>query len=101
MVDVTFLLLIFFMVTAAFAMQRSMVVPKPRPEGPVISARAAEPQADIIVEVDEFNTFHVTADGFEQEAPRKGDRGHITFLTRIAAVTTKWCVPEFPPEFPL
>ncbi|HUG70447.1 MAG TPA: biopolymer transporter ExbD [Pirellulaceae bacterium] len=50
MVDVTFLLLIFFMVTAAFAMQRSMVVPKPGPEGPVISAVAAERQADITVE---------------------------------------------------
>ena len=73
MVDVTFLLLIFFMVTAAFAMQRSMVVPKPRPEGPVISALAAEPPADITVEVDEFNTFHVTADGFEQESPSEHD----------------------------
>jgi biopolymer transport protein ExbD len=73
MVDVTFLLLIFFMVTAAFAMQRSMVVPKPDLEGQVISALAAEPQADIIVEVDEFNTFHVTADGFSQEAPSEHD----------------------------
>lgn len=73
MVDVTFLLLIFFMVTAAFAMQRSLVIPKPAPPGPVISASEGEPQADIVVEVDEFNTFHVTADNFEQEASSEHD----------------------------
>ncbi len=38
MVDVTFLLLIFFMVTAAFTMQSAIVVPKPSPPEPVISA---------------------------------------------------------------
>ena len=34
MVDVTFLLLIFFMVTAAFAMQKSFHVPTPKSDQP-------------------------------------------------------------------
>ncbi|MBC8356801.1 MAG: biopolymer transporter ExbD [Planctomycetes bacterium] len=74
MVDVTFLLLIFFMVTAAFAMQRSMVVPKPQGTGLSEVLPNGEPvPADIIVEVDEFNTFHVTTDNWEQEAPSEHD----------------------------
>ena len=72
MVDVTFLLLIFFMVTAAFTMQRSMVVQKSNEQGPPIQ-QTNEVEADIVVEVDEFNTFHVTADNWEQEAPSEHD----------------------------
>ena len=56
MVDATFLLLIFFMVTAAFTMQSAIVVPKPSPPEPVILAAEPELIADIVVEVDEFNT---------------------------------------------
>lgn len=70
MVDVTFLLLIFFMVTAAFTLQRSMVVPKPNPPGP---GTVEEAKPDIIVEVDEFNTFHVATDSSVQEAPSEHD----------------------------
>ena len=33
LIDVVFLLLIFFMVTAAFSLQRSLQVPTPQPEG--------------------------------------------------------------------
>ncbi|MCA9118842.1 MAG: biopolymer transporter ExbD [Planctomycetaceae bacterium] len=73
MVDVTFLLLIFFMVTAAFAMQSSIVVPKYDREGPTISLPQEELTADIVVEVDEFSTFHVTVAGLEQEAPSEHD----------------------------
>ncbi|MDA1050869.1 MAG: biopolymer transporter ExbD [Planctomycetota bacterium] len=68
MVDVAFLLLIFFVVTASFTMQRSLVVPKPTGPEPDLIA-----DADIVVEVDEFNTFHVTADDWEQEAPSEHD----------------------------
>ncbi|HRX80963.1 MAG: biopolymer transporter ExbD [Planctomycetaceae bacterium] len=89
MVDVTFLLLIFFMVTAAFAMQRSMVVPKPQPKEPVISAIVEEEPADIVVEVDEFNTFHVTADSFEQEAPSEHDLVRVLRQIRERAVGEK------------
>lgn len=69
MVDVTFLLLIFFMVTASFVLQRSLDVPKPEPkEG------RGEPEqqiADVIVEIDPFNTFHVLTESWEREAPSK------------------------------
>ena len=40
MVDVTFLLLIFFMVTAAFSLQKSLQIPAPKDNSP--STRAKE-----------------------------------------------------------
>lgn len=72
MVDVTFLLLIFFMVTAAFAMQKSFRLPAPKDDAP--STQVSENIEDfgiITVRVDEFNTFHVAASHWdeEQEAP--------------------------------
>ncbi len=72
MVDVTFLLLIFFMVTASFTLQRSLAIPKPIDEGPQLSPTETV-QADIIVEIDEFNMFHVTTDEWEEEAPSEHD----------------------------
>jgi biopolymer transport protein ExbD len=73
MVDVTFLLLIFFMVTTAFAMQRSLAVPKLGSGGPVLRRDNTETKADIVVEIDEFNTYHVSTDAWEQEAPSEHD----------------------------
>ena len=70
MVDVTFLLLIFFMVTAAFTMQRSLAVPKPPSVGPQNDLIA---EADIVVEVDQFNTYHVTVGNWDEEAPSEHD----------------------------
>ena len=72
MVDVTFLLLIFFMITASFVMQRSLTMPDPSPSaaGPA----PVDPQEpDVIVEVDAFNTFHVLTLDWEREAPSKHD----------------------------
>jgi biopolymer transport protein ExbD len=69
MVDVTFLLLIFFMVTASFAVQRSLETPKPKPDsgpGPMTAP-------EIVVEVDAYNTFHVQTVDWEREAPSKHD----------------------------
>ncbi len=69
MVDVTFLLLIFFMVTASFAVQRSLDMPRSSQEtGGEI---AQEP--DVVVEVDAYNTFHVLTADWEREAPSKHD----------------------------
>lgn len=79
MVDVTFLLLIFFMVTAAFTMQKSFRVPTPRPDQPSSRARTVddfEQDPDfVIVRIDEFNTFHVAAASWdeEEEAPSRQD----------------------------
>ena len=77
MVDVTFLLLIFFMVTAAFAMQKSFEVPVPKPDEPSSQTRTIQDLEDdpnvVVVRIDEFNTFYVVAAAWdeEKEAPSK------------------------------
>ena len=68
MVDVTFLLLIFFMVTAAFTLQKSLAVPPPPDPGQPGPVQQLD-EADVIVEVDQFNTYHVSTEGWEREAP--------------------------------
>ncbi len=85
MVDVTFLLLIFFMVTASFTLQRSLAIPKPTDKRPQLSPTETV-QADIIVEVDEFNTFHVVTASSEQEAPSAHDL--VRTLRRIRESNT-------------
>ena len=71
MVDVTFLLLIFFMVTAAFTLQKSIDVPKP--ESDQASETTVDEEQDegdrVTVQIDEFNTFHVLTVDWEEEAP--------------------------------
>lgn len=72
MVDVTFLLLIFFMITAAFALQKALEVP------PVDEDQAAATQTvddlekdSIVIRIDEDNVFWVGSPlwGEEQKAP--------------------------------
>jgi biopolymer transport protein ExbD len=71
MVDVTFLLLIFFMVTAAFTLQKSIDVPKP--ESDQASETTVDEEQDegdrVTVQIDEFNTYHVLTVDWEEEAP--------------------------------
>ncbi len=72
MVDVTFLLLIFFMVTAAFTMQKSFKLPTPKEHAPSTQvAETVDETGVITVRIDEYNTFHVAASHWdeEQEAP--------------------------------
>ena len=73
MVDTTFLLLLFFMITAAFSLQRSLQVPTPRPEDqPSENVVVREPSEDpdtVTVHVDENNTFRVVTTEFDVEAP--------------------------------
>ena len=63
MVDVTFLLLIFFMVTAAFSLQRSIEVPPPEQQEDVAQTRTLEEleQDDdyVIVRIDSDDTVFV------------------------------------------
>lgn len=76
MVDVTFLLLIFFMVTAAFSLQKSLEVPKPSDQDPSTNVVQEDPQdqADFVtVRVDEFNTYQVMTVDWEEEAPSEQD----------------------------
>ncbi len=72
MCDVTFQLLIFFMVTAAFAMQKSIEIPKPKQDAPSTVVVARDPEEDptfVTVYVDEFNTYRVVTPDWDVEAP--------------------------------
>jgi biopolymer transport protein ExbD len=77
MVDVTFLLLIFFMVTATFAMQKAFEVPAPEESEPSTQVKSLQDFEDdpqfVVVRVDEFNTFYVLAAHWdeERESPSK------------------------------
>lgn len=77
MVDVTFQLLIFFMITAAFALQKAKEIPKPEPTDPstnVVQETVQEASDTVTVKIDEFNTFTViNTDGDEEEAPSVQD----------------------------
>ena len=71
MVDVTFLLLIFFMVTAAFSLQKSLEVPPPDQKESAQQARTIEEIEEdddfIIIRIDRDNTVWVN----DSEAPSK------------------------------
>lgn len=72
MCDVTFQLLIFFMVTAAFAMQKSIEIPKPNQDAPSTQVVVRDPEEDpsfVTVYVDEFNTYRVVTPDWDVEAP--------------------------------
>jgi len=71
MVDVCFNLLIFFMVTAAFSLQKSIEIPKPQQsDQPSTVVLEIEDNPDYVtVTVDEFNTFQVMTPEWERECP--------------------------------
>ena len=79
MVDVTFLLLIFFMVTAAFSLQKSFQIPTPKEERPstqMVTIQDFEDDPDyIVVRIDENSTFYISAAHWdeEREAPSMQD----------------------------
>ena len=77
MVDVTFLLLIFFMVTASFALQRSIAVPKPENEEPSAQAKTIEDIEDdpdfITVRVDSLSNYLVIGPDDEYPIVSKQD----------------------------
>jgi biopolymer transport protein ExbD len=71
MVDVTFLLLIFFMVTASFSLQKSIEQPPPQTDEPAPDVIDPDPDPDYVtVLIDQNNTFYVTnRDEDEVECP--------------------------------
>jgi biopolymer transport protein ExbD len=76
MVDVTFLLLIFFTVTAAFALQKSLEVPPVDDEQSTQAQTVEELEKDsIVVRVDGDNVFWIGSPmwGEEQRAPSMTD----------------------------
>lgn len=78
MVDVTFLLLIFFMVTASFTMQKSLNIPKPKNNEAGAGAQSLSDFEQnpeyIVVRVDGFNTYHVIAAAFDDEVECPSDQ---------------------------
>lgn len=76
MVDVTFLLLIFFMITASFSVQKAIQRPAQLKEDP--STKPIEQPEDVkdtvTVQVDEFNAYNILmADGTDRAAGSKQD----------------------------
>jgi biopolymer transport protein ExbD len=88
MVDVTFLLLIFFMVTAAFSLQKSIEMPRQQTDAPSTSVVEEESEdLDMVeVQVDEFGSFLVMAAEWERETP--GKQNLITALKEALAGNT-------------
>jgi len=82
MVDVTFLLLIFFMVTAAFSLQKSIEMPRQQTDAPSTTVvEEEEEELEMVeVQVDEFGSFLVLAPDWEQETP--GKQNLVTALKR-------------------
>jgi len=73
MVDVTFLLLIFFMITAAFSLQKSMESPRQQSDAPSTSAVEEDPEElDMVtVQINEYGSYLVLAADWERETPGK------------------------------
>ncbi|MEM6330365.1 MAG: biopolymer transporter ExbD [Planctomycetota bacterium] len=68
MVDVTFLLLIFFMITAAFALQKAMDVPPVEDDEAAPTQVVEEIEEDtVVVRLDEDNIYWIDAPIFEEE----------------------------------
>ncbi len=73
MVDVTFLLLIFFMVTASFALQKSIQMPRQQSDAPSSSPIEEETEEldSVEVQIDERGSFLVLGPDWERETPGK------------------------------
>ncbi|QDS95981.1 Biopolymer transport protein ExbD/TolR [Roseimaritima multifibrata] len=73
MVDVTFLLLIFFMVTASFSLQKSIPMPRSQSDQPSTNQQDEEEDdfETVTVEIDEFNGYLIIAPTFERECASK------------------------------
>ena len=86
MVDVTFLLLIFFMVTASFNLQKSIEMPRQQTAGDGIPPDEPE-LAVVTVQVDQRGSFLVMTPQWEQET--LGKQQLITTLKRATAESTE------------
>jgi biopolymer transport protein ExbD len=76
MVDVTFLLLIFFMITASFSVQKAIQRPAQLKEDPSNKPieQPEDPKDTVTVQVDEFNAYNILmTDGTDRVAGSKQD----------------------------
>lgn len=70
MVDVTFLLLIFFVVTASFQLQKAIDLPRPAVDAPCPSPTPPE-LAQLELRVNQSGAFRVLASEWQAETPSK------------------------------
>lgn len=74
MVDVTFLLLIFFMITASFAVQKSIQRPTQKSDAPSSVVQQVEEDKDsLVIQIDEFNAYNIIISGADTVAGSKQD----------------------------
>ena len=92
MVDVTFLLLIFFMVTASFTLQKSLEQPHTKSDAPSTEVSPEEEIEDdyIQVNIDQNNTFYVTTrDSEEVECPSDNEMRARVFEAKETSTATR------------
>jgi biopolymer transport protein ExbD len=97
MVDVTFLLLIFFMVTASFTVQKSLEVPPPqeKEEGQITKVEEKEDDSDFItIRVDQFSTFHVLSSHWDDEIECPSEQELLVRLREAHAPDPQGNVPS-------
>ncbi len=76
MVDVTFLLLIFFMITASFSVQKAFKTPAQKRDDPSMNPieQPEDENPDIVtVQIDEFNAYNVITTDWDRPAGSKQD----------------------------
>ncbi len=82
MVDVTFLLLVFFMVTASFSIQRSIPMPRQFSDEASVKPSDETPESSsVFVEIDGYGGFLVRTDAWEKSTVGKQN---LTSLLRDA-----------------
>jgi biopolymer transport protein ExbD len=90
MVDVTFLLLIFFMVTAAFALQKALEVPAASEDVAAQSQSVDQFEEDqITVRVDGDNVYWIGAPGWGEERQAPSVPQMLVFLREARAAITR------------
>jgi biopolymer transport protein ExbD len=97
MVDVAFQLLIFFMLTASFTMQKSLNVPKPESTEPSQAKSTEDFRTDpdyVVVRVDAQNTFHVSSGAWEDEIEAPSKQELLVRLREAAKATRRQCAVE-------
>ena len=92
MVDVTFLLLIFFMVTASFTLQKSLEQPHVKSDAPSNNVVEDDEILDdyIQINIDQNNTFYVTTrDSEEVECPSNNEMRARVFEAKETSTATR------------
>ena len=97
MVDVTFLLLIFFMVSAAFSQQKSFQIPTPQEERPSTQVKTLDDFEDdpefVVVRIDENSTFYVSSSSWDEEREAPSEQDLLVRLSDARTVDVNEVIP--------